>query len=394
MKFSALICLLTAAFFNQSSFAADSTKLSDLIKSVKASHSDGFVITQNGKLLAQTSSAEPEELIETMSMTKSFVSLAVGFLLEDHLISSIDQPVYFFYPEWNVGFKKQVTLRHLLEHTSGIAANPTTQDIYGQPDFIRYALDAQIITPPGKVFFYNNKALNLLAGIAERASGRKIDVYLKEKLFEPLGIRKFLWTTDKVGNPSGMAGLQMTASDLAKVGQFMLDQGKVRGKQLLNANWIQASFAPSSSNSSYGLLWWRSDDREYKYDESLIGIYEAAGLPSIHIAKLRIVAQMGSMPLNRFNQSIIDTFGSVDEVTRFMQFVTDHQLPHYRLIAGTDQAYAAEGYLGQFLVIIPAKQIVAVRTIKSSSVVRAGYDSCPDFIHDVLKLSASTDGSY
>ena len=90
MKFSVLICLLIAAFFTQSSLAADSSKLSDLIKSVQASHSDGFVITQNGKILAQTSSAEPEELIETMSMTKSFVSLAVGFLLEDHLITSID----------------------------------------------------------------------------------------------------------------------------------------------------------------------------------------------------------------------------------------------------------------------------------------------------------------
>jgi CubicO group peptidase (beta-lactamase class C family) len=138
---------------------------------VEASHSDGFVVTEIGQLLTRSSSSDREEAIETMSMTKSFVSLAIGFLVDDDFISSIDQPVYIFFPEWNQGLKSQVTIRHLLEHTSGLAANPTTQDIYSQPDFIRYALDSEIITPPGKVFFYNNKAVNLLVGIVEKASG-------------------------------------------------------------------------------------------------------------------------------------------------------------------------------------------------------------------------------
>jgi CubicO group peptidase (beta-lactamase class C family) len=164
-----------------------------------------------------------------------------------------------------------------------------------------------------------------------------------------LGIQNFLWTRDKAGNPSGMAGLQMTASDLAKVGQLLLDRGRVRDKQILSSKWIETSFSPSEINAAHGLLWWRSDDREYTYDASLIASYQAAGMPAAQIANLKTVSKNGPMPINRFNEALMNAFGSADETQKFMKLVTDHQLPHYRVVPASSEAYSAQGYLGQFL---------------------------------------------
>src|SRR5690606_13701260 len=81
----------------------------------------------------------------------------------------IDLPVHTYYPEWRDGVKSRITIRHLLDHTSGLRTDQGTGEIYASPDFVRLALDAEVTSEPGTVFFYNNKAVNLLAGIVERA---------------------------------------------------------------------------------------------------------------------------------------------------------------------------------------------------------------------------------
>lgn len=70
-----------------------------------------------------------------------------------------------FFPEWNEGFKARVTVRHLLDHTSGLDPGGSPETAYATDDFLCHALDAGIETEPGTVIFYNNTATNLLAGI-------------------------------------------------------------------------------------------------------------------------------------------------------------------------------------------------------------------------------------
>jgi len=163
--------------------------------------------------------------------------------------------VYEFYPEWKQGRKQLITIRHLLDHTSGLQNVPNAGvEIYPARDFIRLALAAELKTDPGKVFFYNNKAVNLLAGIIERASGKRMDIYFRDEIFKPMGIVDFNWATDSAGNPQVMAGLELTAEDFAKFGELVLNKGRWGSTQIVSEHWIEESMTPQAF-PRYGLLW-------------------------------------------------------------------------------------------------------------------------------------------
>ena len=215
------------------------------------------------------------EKIEAMSATKSIVNLAVGRLIDSGKIKSLEQPVCDFYPEWRQGRKQKITIRHLLSNTSGLYQDPN-ENVYQSPDCIRLALAAEMSDEPGAKFSYNNKAVNLLAGIIEKASGKRMDHFFGEEIFAPLGITDFGWDHDKAGNPYGMAGLQIKAIDLAKLGQLVLDEGDWRGQRILSRDWIQTSTRPSQTmEPTYGLLWWLTPSTSSIVDDDTFAYFKA-----------------------------------------------------------------------------------------------------------------------
>ena len=151
------------------------TPLAELAERSIESESDAVIIVHDTKEIFRYLPEGEDQLIETMSMTKSFASLAIGFLINENKIFSIDEPLVKWFPEWKNSSKAKITLRHILTHTSGLEANPDAGDIYEQKDDIKYALDATLKDEPGAVHFYNNKAVNLIAGIIKKASGKSVD---------------------------------------------------------------------------------------------------------------------------------------------------------------------------------------------------------------------------
>ena len=84
----------------------DKPALDTLLKIAEQTQTDGLVIYQDGKLYGEYYFGKEPKQIEAMSSTKSIVNLAIGKLITDGLLTSIDQPVYEFYPEWKQGMKK------------------------------------------------------------------------------------------------------------------------------------------------------------------------------------------------------------------------------------------------------------------------------------------------
>ena len=132
-------------------------------------------------------------------------------------------------------------------------------------------------------FWYSDPSAHLaaavLAAALERADGdrpRTILDYAREKLFDPLGISTrpafsrplpdlfapefakagFGWGTDPNGIQIGAFGLRLTAPDMIKIGELYRRDGVWNGQQIVPADWIQQSTAPSTLNEEYGLLWW------------------------------------------------------------------------------------------------------------------------------------------
>jgi CubicO group peptidase (beta-lactamase class C family) len=226
------------------------TQIELLRSEAVSSRSDAFLIWQDGGILIDYSRQKSPELIESMSVTKSVVALAIGKLITDGKLSSVDQPVADFYPEWKQGSKRRMTIRHLLSHTSGLQnVRHTGEEIYPAPDFVQLALSAELDSEPGEKFSYNNKAVNLLAGVVERCSGQPLDEYLRDHLFNELGIDRYGWTRDRSGNPHAMSGLQIAPKDLLKIGRLVLNRGSWEGRQVLSSEWLdEALSAQGSSN--------------------------------------------------------------------------------------------------------------------------------------------------
>jgi CubicO group peptidase (beta-lactamase class C family) len=214
----------------------------------EATHSDALLVMRGDDVLLERYAQAKAQPIELMSATKSVVALLVGRLVALGRIESLDQPVHAFYPEWRQGQKQRVTLRMLLNHTSGMQnVQNAGAEIYPAPDVIQLALAAELGTVPGSAFSYNNKAVNLLAGVIERAGGVPMDEFARRELFEPLGIEAGPWHKDAAGHPHAMAGLPLRAADAAKLGRLVIERGRVGERVLIPEDYLRVMLEPGST---------------------------------------------------------------------------------------------------------------------------------------------------
>ena len=343
----------------------DPAQLAALVERAAATSSDALVILKNGKLVGEWYFGKPRTPIETMSVTKSVVGLAIGLLIDEGKIASLDVPVHALFPEWNQGKKRSITLRHLVDHTSGLQADATPQEIYASPDFVKLALAAELSEDPGSTFRYNNKATNLLAGVVQVASGERLDRFLNRTLFQPIGIREHEWELDKAGNPHGMAGLSLHPVDLARIGQLMLGRGAWGGARVLSQDWVDASTRPGQPLNPTSLLWWlirEPGKGKLTIDNALLAQWRSAGADPVFLRKMTPLAGRAFSSDAEFEAALQAALKP--DLGLFQENMVKHKLP-LPMKPGPIIGYRANGYLGQHLVVLPAAQLVAVRMRRS-----------------------------
>jgi CubicO group peptidase (beta-lactamase class C family) len=229
------------------------------------------------------------------SVTKSVLSILIGIAIADGVIADLDQPLSTLLPKHHramTGDTGSVTLRHLMTMTAGFRDDPTyawTRSVEHGVNYVDVLLERRQEIEPGRVFIYSNAdahvASAVLAAALERAGGEHAPTvldYARERLFDPLGIQTrpsfsqllpdwfaptfvsagFGWGTDPDGVPFGGYGLRLTAADMVKIGELYRRDGVWDGKQIVPANWVHQSTAPSRLTAEYGLFWWRSPDPE------------------------------------------------------------------------------------------------------------------------------------
>jgi CubicO group peptidase (beta-lactamase class C family) len=210
------------------------------------------------------------------SASKSVISLLVGIAIDRKLIASADEPVIKFYPEYTAvksdGWDR-ITLRHLLTMSSGMQwdenrgwNDPKNDEPHlgSEADPIRYVLSKPVAKPPDALWTYNGGSTDLLGNILERVSGKPLEAFAREALFQPLGINDVEWMNyPKNGKVAAAAGLRIRPREAAKIGQLVLDHGAWIGKQIVSADWIAQSVKPRfqaigyfSGLFFYGQQWW------------------------------------------------------------------------------------------------------------------------------------------
>jgi CubicO group peptidase (beta-lactamase class C family) len=354
--------------------------LQALADGARASDSDAMLIVQDGETLLDYRRAGTHPgRFEMMSCTKSLVALGIGRLLTQGRITSLDQAVSDFYPEWKQGQKAKITLRMLMNHTSGLQNIPnTTVEIYPALDGLKLALAAELSDPPGERFSYNNKAANLLSGIIEEGSGLRMDHYLQQELLSPLGIDGPSWNEeggyDRSGNPFAMAGWMSTTADAAKVGQLVLQEGHWKGSQLIDHCYIRQMLSQGQSfTDRCGLLWWRRAAQVWLHiDAASLDALAKAGVAAAPLNKLRALLARRFKDGSEVRVALRDTLGP--DLASLAAEINARQLSIDNLLvargSGPVVAYEALGYHGQYIVIVPKARLVAVRQIGARPAIR------------------------
>jgi CubicO group peptidase (beta-lactamase class C family) len=224
----------------------------------------------------------PDVKHDLRSVSKSVTSLLVGIALDRKIISTIDQPVFSFFPDMaslRTPEKDRITLRHLLTMASGLTwdetrpydrdANDERRMLYSTDPY-RFTLGKPVAETAGAKWNYSGGDTQLLAGVLQRSSGKFIADFAREALFAPLGIRDFEWLKmPGNGEPAADSGVRLRPRDMAKLGELVLRRGQWNGRQVVSQAWIDESTRThmahfdSYPSIGYGYQWWTDyEDRD------------------------------------------------------------------------------------------------------------------------------------
>lgn len=221
---------------------------------------------------------------------------------------------------------KQITVEHLMEWGSGLnyseeyehaesrTDSSVIQQLYSKlstKDSLRYILSHEVEAQPGTRFRYTTGDSTLLMGVLKGAYPKHQTDFPWKLLFEPLGMQETTFETDEKGTFVGGAFAYLTARDLAKVGQLYLNGGVYQGQQILPPNWNKYC--------------WKIGETYQKTDKSKIGL------------EFQMPGRQWWLNIDR----------KKPEQVKFPNTPAD--------------TYMGIGHWGQYLIVIPSKNIVAVR---------------------------------
>jgi CubicO group peptidase (beta-lactamase class C family) len=195
------------------------------------------------------------------SVTKSVTSAALGIAIDDGLIEDVHVSVMPFFSDYEHDLtdsrKRAITLEDLLTMRSGIEWNTSggydseehsTILLEGSEAWIQFVLDQPMDTIPGSVFEYNDGVSVLIGKIVRQVTGQRIDRWATERLFNPIGITDFYWKITPDGEADTEGGLYLSAHDLARIGYLFLKNGEWDGVQIISREWVRASTTPVVSD--------------------------------------------------------------------------------------------------------------------------------------------------
>jgi CubicO group peptidase (beta-lactamase class C family) len=244
----------------------------DLHESIDGS--TGLIVIRKGHIVGEWyKDGNAEKDFNIYSSSKAYTSVAYGLLLADSEAGktkkkiTLDTKVYT--EEWlpeglpaSDPRKTAITVRHLLNMASGTGpeAMPEKSPFEVALGKAEKSPFATLKDDPGAKFFYSNAGVAHLVLVFNRAAGKDLFPFMKERVFEPIGMEKVSWKQiggDKIGPFSqGFSGVQTTPREHARFCYLALHKGNWAGKQVVPASYYDFAWKGQTIKPDYGAQWW------------------------------------------------------------------------------------------------------------------------------------------
>jgi CubicO group peptidase (beta-lactamase class C family)/DNA-binding beta-propeller fold protein YncE len=240
-----------------------------------------LVVVHEGELVGERYAAGFGPFVQqrSWSSAKSITASIVGLLVDRRKLHLDRRPPLL--REWNRDERREITLRNLLNMSSGLKQNqyegtanslqtftPESEHAFVYFDgFDTYAdaLEAPLEVPPNTRWQYRNANVLSAAASAKRVlarAGKNFSAWAQRHLLEPLGMRTTTLETDPYGQFIASGTAFTTARDLARLGLVHLQNGRWDGRRFLSRRWARFVHTPAPTASHYGGFWWINSGQE------------------------------------------------------------------------------------------------------------------------------------
>lgn len=250
----------------------DTALIATAVDSIRAkSYVYSLLVVKNGHLVVERYNGYYTQYndFEIRSVSKGFTSALIGIAIREGFIRGVDQKMMEFFPEYDSPNldprKREITIEHLLTMKSGldyIESDDHSGIFNEKTNWLREAINLPQKHNPGERFNYASVNSNILAGIIAKAGKMSAREVAKKHLFGPLMIIDRGWDQDPQGYYLGGTGMYFTPRDLARFGYLYLQGGTDGGRSVVPADWVQRSLQPRAGRN---FTWGTLQDVNYGY---------------------------------------------------------------------------------------------------------------------------------
>lgn len=251
-------------------YSPDGINTYDIDDYIRRNNVAGLLIIKDGKIVLERyeQGNTPVSKWTSFSVGKSVVSTLIGAAILDGSIRSIDDPVTDYLPRMHGTAYEGVTVRHLLQMSSGVKWNEDYRDptsdfsaiwqcnLDGRADCITGVMSRlPRAAEPGTQFLYNTGETHLESEVlCASLGGESLSGYLSRKVWANMGMESDgYWLLESPdGREFGGGSLSMTLRDYGRFGVFILNNGTVNGTSVLPPGWVAEAGSPAADSPQCG----------------------------------------------------------------------------------------------------------------------------------------------
>ena len=270
----------------------------------------------------------------SMSMAKSVSTTLVGCAIRDGYISGVDDQLIDYLPILADGGYDGVSIRHLLQMTSGVRWDDTHTDAESER---RHMLALQVAQAPGAIlefmaglpriaepgtrWNYSTGETHVVGALVHAATGKWLADYCSERIWSRIGCEQDAewWLEAPGGLEVAGSGICATMRDYTRFGLFALSGGIADGERVVPNDWFERATQVRDLDGeqlAYGYMWWPVPDREGDFSDAA---FSARGIFGQYIyvnpARRLIITTLSARAKPKFAEAILDNdfFNSVVE---------------------------------------------------------------------------------